>query len=116
MQQASYKEGWLPAKGLIYSVEWIDPSRNDFGHYNVVYSYKVNDETYTGHFRDYRSPTDDYLHRDDAIDIQYNPEHFERSHYPRVQSATKRRLAFISIGFAVAIVVLFIVYLSGGFR
>jgi hypothetical protein len=116
MQQTKYKEGWLPAKGLIYSIEWIEPSRNDFGHYNVVYSYRVNDEMHTGHFRDYTSPVDDYLHRDDTIDIQYNPKHEEQSHYPLAQSAINGRLTFFSIGAILGAVVMLIVYLSGGFR
>jgi hypothetical protein len=116
MPRARYKEGWPIAKALVYSVEWIDHSRNDFEHYNVVYSYSVNDEMYSGDFKDYRSPSDDYLHRNDSIDIQYDPEHPERSHYPLVKSATNRRLTFISIGIAVAAIVLLIVYLNDGFK
>jgi hypothetical protein len=48
----SGKADWHSATANIYSVEWIEPNRNDFGHYNVVYSYRVNDEMYTGEFSD----------------------------------------------------------------
>ncbi len=110
------KEGWLPTKALVYSVEWIDPSRNDFGHYSVVYSYRANDELYTGKFNDYGPESETYLHPKDVIDIQYNPEHLEDSYYPLVRTATKRRVLSFAIGLAIGIAVLLIVYINNGFK
>jgi hypothetical protein len=110
------KEGWILAKGLVYSVEWIEPSRNDFGHYNVVFSYRAAGELYTGEFSDYGEATDNYLHKDDPIDILYNPDHPQQNSYPLIRTATNRRLAYFGIGAAIAIIVLLIVFLNGGFK
>lgn len=116
MRMSTPKDQWRTVEALVYSVEWIDPSRNDYGHYKVVYSYKVGEERYVGEFRDYTAGKDGYLHPNDTISIQYNPENPTRSFYPLVHSATKRRLNAAGIGCAVAIVYLLILLLSGAFR
>jgi Protein of unknown function (DUF3592) len=112
----SSKTNWQLATANIYSAEWIDPTRNDFGHYTVTYTYHAGEEIYTGEFRDYVSQTEPYLKRDDVIQIRYNPLNPKKSFYPEVHSATNRRLFFISLGLALAIIVMVIVYLNGGFK
>ena len=52
------REQWPPTDGLIFSVEWFEPTRNDFGHYTVIYSYRVGDARFTGEFRDYTEVQD----------------------------------------------------------
>ena len=110
------KVGWPTTQGLVYSVDWIEPSRNNFGHYEVVYSYRVGDERYTGSFSDYGRENEDYLHPNDEIDVQYDPNRPDLSHYPLVRTATYARLLLFGIGAGVAIIVMTIVYLSGGFN
>ncbi len=107
------KDGWYPAKGLVYSVDWIDPSRYDYGHYDVVYSYRVADEEYIGQFSDYTSADADCLHKGDTIDILYNPAKPKKSFY---SAAGKRisRLVFVTIGVVVGIIVMLIAYFTGG--
>jgi hypothetical protein len=112
----STKAYWQMTTATIYSVSWIDPNRNDFGHYNVVYSYRVNDEIYTGEFSDYGPENEPYLKRDDTIQIRYNPSNPKKSFYPEVRSATKRRLFFAGLGLALALIVMLIVFLNGGFK
>ena len=106
------KENWTPAKALVYSVEWIEPSRNDFGHYNVVFSYHAGGEIYAGNFSDYGTATEDYLRRDDDIDIRYNPNRPQQNYYPLARSATNRRLIFISIGLVFGVVALLCLFLN----
>jgi Protein of unknown function (DUF3592) len=110
------KANWPMTTANIYSVESIDANRNDFGHYNVVYSYRVNDEMYTGEFSDYGSENESYLKRDDSIQIRYDPSNPKKSFYPEVRSATKRRLFYFGLGLAIALIVMLIVFLNGGFR
>jgi hypothetical protein len=109
------KEQWPATDALVYSVDWIEPSREDFGHYTVVYSYRVDDERYTGEFRDYNEQGNS-LHRDDVISIRYCPERPAKSFYPDVKSALSKRVLFLSVGAGIALIVLMIVYLSGGFH
>ena len=112
----SKKSDWQITTANIYSADWIDPTRNDFGHYNVVYSYRVGEEIHTGEFSDYGSANETYLKRDDSIQIRYNPSNPGKSFYPEVRSATKRRIFFMSLGLALALIVMLIVYLNGGFK
>jgi hypothetical protein len=110
------KEQWPIAEALVFSVDWVEPTRNDFGHYTLVYSYRVDNERFTGEFRDYTEERDNYLHRDDVISIRYCPEHPSRSFYPETKSVADKRLLFLGIGAGLAVIVFAIVYLSGGFR
>ena len=110
------KEQWQITEAIVFSVDWFEPTRYDFGHYTVVYSYRVDNERFTGEFRDYTDERDDYLHRDDAISIRYCPEHPDRSFYPGAKSAIDKRLLFLGIGAGLAVIVLLITYLRGGFR
>jgi hypothetical protein len=112
----SKKADWQLATANVYSVEWIEPSRNDFGHYNVVYSYRVNDEMYEGEFCDYGAVGESYLKRDDSIQIRYNPSNPRKSFYPEARTAAKRRLFFVGLGLGLAALVMLIVYLNGGFK
>ena len=112
----SKKSDWQITTANIYSADWIDPTRNDFGHYNVVYSYRVGEEIYIGEFSDYRSATDSYLKRDETIQIRYNPFKPKQSFYPERRSAAKRRIFWASLGLGLALVILLIVYLNGGFK
>jgi hypothetical protein len=111
----SKKEDWQLTTANIYSADWVDPTRNDFGHYNVV-SYRAGEEIYTGKFSDYRSGTEPHLKRDDSIQIRYNPSNPKQSFYPERHSATKRRMLLGSLGLALALIVMLVVYLNGGFK
>ena len=106
------RAGWVLTKGLVYSVEWIEPSRNDFGHYNVVFSYRVDGELYTGEFTDYCDSQEGYLRREDSIDVLYDPQKPRNSFYLDLHTATDCRLLFGSIGLGFALVVMVIVYLN----
>ena len=110
------RTGWLAAKGLIYSVEWIDANREDYGHYNVVFSYSANSGLHTGSFTDYGKEEESYLHRGDLIDILYDPRHPDRNFYPFVRSATNRRLIAISIGAVAALIMMTWALLTGVWR
>ncbi len=81
-----------------------------------MFSYRAVGELYTGQFADYGKATDNYLHKDDSIDIVYNPDHPQQNFYPLVRTATNRRLAYFGIGAVLAIIVLLIVFLNGGFK
>jgi hypothetical protein len=75
------KELWPQAKGLVYSVDWIQSDRGP-GFYKVVYSYEVAQERYTGSFYDFGKEDESYLHKDDSIAIRYDPAKPEHSEYP----------------------------------
>lgn len=51
----SNKADWRLTTATVYSADWVPRTRNDFGHFNVVYSYRVDNEYYTGEFNDYGS-------------------------------------------------------------
>jgi len=106
------KEQWQITDALVSSVEWIEPSRYEGGHYDVVYSYKVGEERYTGEFSDYVS-RDNPLHANDIISIRYCPEHPEKSYSPDLQGSTIPRLAVIAVGGAIGLIVFLIALLSG---
>jgi len=113
------KELWQTAEALVYSVERFDPDgrgEEDYGHYTVVYSYRVGEDRHTGEFNDYCDATDSYFHRDDTISVKYCPEHPEKSFYPDAESAKNKRLIAIGFGACLAVIVMLIVYFSGGFR
>jgi hypothetical protein len=108
----SSKEDWPSTEAVVYSVGWFDPSRNDFGHYKVVYSYRVGEERYIGEFRDYINRPREYLHPNDTISIRYNPEVPSKSFYPLAHSATNRRLFSFAIAVGLATIVLLILYFT----
>ncbi len=110
------RELWTSAKALVYSVQWIEPTHDDYGHYDVVFSYRAAGELYTGTFTDYGKAAEDYLHKEDVIDILYDPDHPERNFYPRVRTATNRRLISFFIGIGIAIVVLLVSFLKKHFN
>jgi hypothetical protein len=104
------KEQWQITDALIYSVDWIPPSRHDMGHYEVVYSYKAGAERYTGGFSDYSS--EQPLHRDDVISIRCCPEDPQKSFYPDRETAIGKRLLLFGIGAGVGVLVTLIKYLG----
>jgi hypothetical protein len=105
------RQGWVAAKGLVYSAEWIEPSRNDRGHYNVVFSYNVDGEFYTGEFTDYGTASEEYLHRDDSVDILYDPNSPKHSFYSKVSAEDNRPLIALGIVGAMALIAMLIIYL-----
>ncbi|RZU40510.1 DUF3592 domain-containing protein [Edaphobacter modestus] len=109
------KSDWQPSMASIYSVSWIDASRNDFGHYEVTYSYHVSGEYYTGRFADYASQEESYLKRNDSIQIRYNPENPARSFYPEAQRPMVSKVSLL-MGCGLGAIVMLIVYLNGGFN
>src|ERR1017187_1264786 len=91
-------QDWQLVIANVFSAEWIDATRNDFGHYSLVYTYRVGDEIYRGESSDYRPAADEYLKRDDSIQVRYDPSNPKRSFYPEARSATNKRLFFFGIG------------------
>jgi len=110
------KEQWQITDALVYSADWIDPSRNDWGHYLVVYSYRVGEDRFTGDCKHYGKDSDSYLHPDDVISIRYSPERPAQSYYPDAKKRLNKAIFFLGIAAGVALIVLLIIYLSGGFR
>jgi hypothetical protein len=110
------KEYWPTTEALVYSVEWFEATHDDYANYLVVYSYRVGDQRYTGEFRDYGTHLEGFLHRNDTISVRYSPENPEKSYFPQRNSALNRRLLAIGIGAGFAVIVMLIVYFSGGFR
>jgi hypothetical protein len=99
------REQWPTTQGLVYSVNWFEPTYDNEGypHYTVVYSYRIGTERYVGQFDDYHLMTDAYLRKDDSILIHYCPEQPEKSYYADAQSANKKGLVAIGIGAALGI-------------
>ena len=85
-------------EALIYSLDLIKPSRDE-PHYDVVYSYKVGEERYTGQFSDYyRGDSHSPLHVNGIISIRYCPEHPAKSYYPDAQPpAVSRWMLFAAM-------------------
>ncbi|MBS1820440.1 MAG: DUF3592 domain-containing protein [Acidobacteria bacterium] len=112
----SGRSDWQITPANVYSVDWIDPSRNDWGHYEVVYSYRVGNDFFTGRFSDYGSPAESYLKRDDTIHIRYNPSNSKKSFYPDARQPSIKKVSLALIGVGIGLLVMLIVYLSGGFN
>jgi Protein of unknown function (DUF3592) len=110
------KDQWQIAEALVYSSEWILPTRNNFGHYRVVYSYRAGGERYTGESAHYGNEKDSYLRRDDVITIRYCPETPAESYYPDAKKRIPKWLLFLSIEAGVVLAALLVFYFSGGFR
>ena len=104
------KEQWQIADALVYSVDWIQGSRNDEPHYDVVYSYKVGEERYTGQFSDYGA--DKRFHADDTISIRYCPEHPAKSFCPDARAPLVSRWMLFAVMMGTAAVVFLMVYFS----
>jgi hypothetical protein len=92
------KQDWQLTTANVYSVEWIEPSRNDWGHYEVTYSYRAGDEYYTGHVSDYSFASTTFLKRNDSIEIRYNPQNPRKSYYPDAQRPIISKLSLALIG------------------
>jgi hypothetical protein len=107
------RQDWQLTIANVYSVEWIEPSRNDWGHYDVTYSYRAGNEYYTGHFSDYTSVNATFLKRNDSIEIRYNPQNARKSYYPDAKRPiiSKMSLALIG-GLSIGAVVMLSMYLS----
>ena len=82
----------------------------------VVYSYRAGENRYTGECKHYGKESESYLHRDDAISIRYCPEYPAKSYYPDAKKRLNKAIFFLGIAAGVALIVLLIIYLSGGFR
>jgi hypothetical protein len=105
-------DDWPTTKGLVFSVEWFEGGRYSYPNYEVVYSYEVDDTSYSGRFRDYIGMSDDYFHRDDTIEIRYNPQKPGKSYYPLAHSDRSRRLFAFGIGAAAGLIALVFLYLN----
>jgi hypothetical protein len=108
------RDRWLPVTGLVYTVEWrglSDEVNSPIGYYDVVFSYRVSNQLYSGRFSDYGMEAEDYLHKDESIEIRYDPSNPSRNYYPLLRTATNYRLLCGAIGGAIAIIVMLIAYL-----
>jgi len=76
----------------VSSVERIDGTPTNFGHFVVEYTYDVNGTSYSGRFRTYLSESLDFLHARDIFPILYNPANPSRSCYPGVVGPWSLRL------------------------
>jgi hypothetical protein len=56
---------------------------------------------------------EDYLHKDESIEIRYDPAKPNKNYYPLLRTATNYRLLCGAIGGAIAIVVMLISFLRG---
>jgi hypothetical protein len=107
------RDQWPAATGFVYSAEWRGLSGqgdSPVGYYDVVFSYRVNDQLYSGRFSDYGMEVEDYLHKDDTIEIRYDPSNPEKNYYPLLRTATNFRLLCGAIGAAIAIIVMLIAH------
>lgn len=82
------------------------------GYYDVVYSYKIDDERFIGRFSDFGAADDDYFHRGETIEIRYDPKTRQRSYYPLLRTQTNYRLICAATGAVLGVVVLIISWLS----
>ena len=112
----SRKADWRLTTANIYTVDLTEPTRGNSGHYDVIYTYRVGEEIYTGKFSDYDSTTESCLKPDDSIQIRYNPANPKQSYYPEVRGSDVNKLLVFGIPVAFALIILIVVYLSGGFR
>jgi hypothetical protein len=112
----SSTQDWRSTEALVYSVEWFDATRYDSGHYKVVYSYTVGNERYVGRFDDYGSPEEDYLHRDDTIRIEYDPEHPQHNRYQAAREPRFGLPKWAGWSFRILVGVLVLLILCFGWR
>jgi hypothetical protein len=125
------KEQWTETEALIFSVDWIEPSRGQNGHYEVVYSYRVGEERHTGQFHDYIDGGIDYCRSEDpapaeergaylkpehAISIRYNPSDPEKSFYPDAREYNTRRNTTLAVSIALVIFCLLMLYMRYRFK
>ena len=108
------KANWPPTDAWVYSVEWIDGSRNKPGHFEVVYSYRIGDEYYAGGFDEYSKTIS--LNKESLIRIYYDPSNPESSYYPGRVSGRNTKLLFLGIGLGTAALIATILFLTGSFR
>jgi hypothetical protein len=105
----SGKDKWLMAYATVFSCDWRGLSNqvdSPVGFYDVVYSYSVNGNQYTGNFSDYGMEDEEYLKRDDTFEIRYNPANPAKSYYPDLRTRTSFLLVSATIGAAAGIIVL----------
>jgi hypothetical protein len=110
------RDRWPSTTGSVYSVEWRGMSNqadSPVGYYDVSFSYRVNDQLYSGKFSDYGMEVEDYLHPNDAIEIRYDPSAPRRNYYPALRTASNYRLLCFSIGVTIALAIMLIAYLRG---
>jgi len=83
------KSEWITTEALVYEVNWIQGGDASPGYYTVTYSYSVAGDRYSGTIHHYGHADDVYLHRDDTIQIQYDPNHPQRSTYPSARETAQ---------------------------
>lgn len=108
------KDRWPKTTATVYSCDFTTRQERDspVGHYDVVISYAVEGETYSGRFVDFGLQSEDYFHRGDTLEIRFNPRNPSKFYYPDLRTQTRFRLIWAAIGGTLAIVVMLIRFLS----
>lgn len=91
-------EGWLTARAVVETVVWMEPEHEQFGYYDVIYSYEVEGVTYQGRFHDYGEETEEYMGCTDCIEVLYNPKEPNCCHYPMLRTLANRKMMYIGMG------------------
>ena len=108
------KDQWPSTKATVYSCDFTTRRERDLpvGHYQVVVSYPVDGEIYTGKFVDFGLQAEDYFHRGDTLEVRYNPRKPSKFYYPDLRTQTRFNLTWFAVGAVLAILVMLLKILS----
>lgn len=98
------RDKWILTQGFVFSSEYVPYQRNALAHYHVVYSFKVNEERYTGKFDDFSKL--ERFRSGDPIGIRYKPSNPDRSYYPEQWTDTFFFVGALAFGALIGIVVI----------
>jgi hypothetical protein len=107
---------WQSKEATIYSAEWIDPQGEQRGCWRVTYSYRVGDEYYSGQFTDWSSEDISSYRKNETLPIEYSTEDPSQSRVPGITRYWDSIKIPVLIGAAFALLVMMIIFLSGGFK
>jgi hypothetical protein len=110
------RDQWVKAPAQVFSVEWQSKAGHEDGHWHIVYNDSVGDTFYSGEFFDAGFEGGAHVRRDDVFDVEYLANDPSRSRYPAVRPRRKATWVYFGIGGALAILVMIVVFLSGGFE
>lgn len=91
-------DNWQKIDAVVDSVEWFDPEHEQFGYFDVIYSYRVGDIVHQGRFHDYGEDNEEYLKPQDVIEILFNPDSCTDCHYPQARTLASRKMMYIGMG------------------
>jgi hypothetical protein len=104
---------WVSINATIFSANYIDSGGEERPFWRVVYSFRVDDDYYSGEFTDFANDSEVEYHKDESLSIEYLAANPNKNRVPGATTYwSKARIPF-AIGALLALAVALISALKG---